>query len=97
MGYWYNGQLSYNGNYKRGQKDKLWTHRDPKGQVVLKQNYTHSIYHGLLGSYTDDGALFEKGVYKNGLRHRRWTSYFKSGQLNPSFSVHVKNGEKVSD
>jgi antitoxin component YwqK of YwqJK toxin-antitoxin module len=64
--YFENGQLDYEGEYKRGQEHGDWTYYWPNGNLKSEEFYERGLEEGTMYDYNEDGAKIKEYKYLKG-------------------------------
>lgn len=71
------GNITAEGLYENGKKEKLWKYYYNDGKIKEKGNYIGSYQDGKWYSYYENGNLYSEGNYKVGLREGEWKYYYQ--------------------
>lgn len=64
--YYSNGNLEWEGFYKRKIEDGSWKYYYPNGKLKSDQHYSKGKEHGVFLDYDEKGKLIKQSVYNNG-------------------------------
>jgi antitoxin component YwqK of YwqJK toxin-antitoxin module len=64
--YYSNGNLEWEGYYKRKIEDGSWKYYYPNGKLKSDQHYSKGKEHGVFLDYDEKGKLVKQSVYNNG-------------------------------
>ena len=73
------GKKEFEGSYKDGKKDGLWTDYYENGQKRSVETYKDGRKDGLYTYWHEDVLMYE-GTYKNGKEDGLWTRWYENGQ-----------------
>lgn len=80
--YYTNGQLHYRINLKGSRRHGLFELYDEHGEMIEKGSYAYDeIKDGHYEGYFEDGQLYQRCFYKNGLLEGSFEEYHPNGQL----------------
>ena len=79
---WYrNGQIKSEINYKDGKQDGKWTGWYENGQIAYEANYINGKPDGKWTEWWGNGQLKSERNYKDGKLDGKWTGWHENGQL----------------
>lgn len=64
--YYSNGNLEWEGYYRRKIEDGSWKYYYPSGKLKSDQHYSKGKEHGVFLDYDEKGKLIKQSVYNNG-------------------------------
>jgi len=73
------GKKEFEGSYKDGKKDGLWTDYYKNGQKRSVKTYKDGRKDGLYNYWHEDVLMYE-GTYKEGKENGLWTWWYENGQ-----------------
>ena len=85
------GKKEFEGSYKDGKKDGLWTDYYENGQKRSVETYKDGKKDGLYTYWHEDVLMYE-GTYKDGKEDGLWTKWYVNGQKN--YEGTSKNGKR---
>ena len=91
-GYYRNGSLKYDENYKNDEKHGSCKSYYSDGSLMYDENYKNGEKHGNCKGYYSDGSLEYDYNYKNGERHGNCKGYYSDGSL--MYAENYENGER---
>ena len=94
VSYHQNGQKSYEGTYKDGELDGLFTYWYENGQMREEETYKDGELDGLSTTWYENGQKEGEGNLKDGESDGLWTGWYENGQK--SGEITFKDGEKIS-
>jgi antitoxin component YwqK of YwqJK toxin-antitoxin module len=88
------GEKEFEGSYKDGEKDGLWTWWYEDGQKRKEETYKDGKRDGLLTGWYENGQKWYEEIYKYGELDGKSTFWYKNGQK--GYEKTYKDGKKIS-
>jgi len=76
-----NGQVKVEGQYRKGERDGLWTAYYPSGLKWSAETYLVGKRNGPSTSYFENGFMRYHGNYRNDKRYGKWYFYNEEGAV----------------
>ena len=97
--YWHpNGQKRYEGTYKDGNEDGIWTGWHENGQKEYEGTIKDGKEDGLITFWYENGQIEDEGNFTNGKKHGLFTKWNKIGQISNKtyFLNNMKDGKDTT-